>query len=36
MSNTHIPAQPHNYLQTYSLKCEPFENTLDGRFFLCQ
>lgn len=33
MSSTNIPAQPLNYLQTYSLKCEPFANTLDGRFF---
>lgn len=33
MSNANLQAPPHNYLQIYSLKCEPFANTLDGRFF---
>lgn len=26
-------APPRDYLKTYSLTCEPFANTLDGRFF---
>ncbi|MDH3972126.1 MAG: AAA family ATPase, partial [Gammaproteobacteria bacterium] len=33
MSNTNLLAQPPDYLHAYSLKCEPFANTLDGRFF---
>jgi len=33
MSNANLLAQPPDYLQAYSLKCEPFANTLDGRFF---
>jgi DamX protein len=33
MSNLNLPAQQRDYLQTYSLKSEPFSNTLDGRFF---
>ena len=33
MSNVNLPAQQRDYLQTYSLKSEPFSNTLDGRFF---
>ena len=33
MSNANLLAQPPDYLQAYSLKCEPFANTLDNRFF---
>jgi len=33
MSNADSLAPPQDYLKTYSLRCEPFANTLDGRFF---
>lgn len=33
MSNTDPLAPPKDYLQTYSLSCEPFANDVDGRFF---
>lgn len=33
MSNANLLSPPRDYLQTYSLKCEPFANTLNGRFF---
>ncbi|VAW78463.1 hypothetical protein MNBD_GAMMA13-1570, partial [hydrothermal vent metagenome] len=33
MSKTKPPAQSSDYLQTYALKCDPFADSLDGRFF---
>lgn len=33
MSRSDSLAPPGDYLKTYSLSCEPFANTLDGRFF---
>ena len=33
MSRSDAMAPPRDYLKTYSLTCEPFANTLDGRFF---
>ena len=33
MSKADSLTPPRDYLKTYSLSCEPFANTLDGRFF---
>ena len=33
MTKSDALAPPRDYLKTYSLSCEPFANTLDGRFF---